>query len=270
MDPKGAVTGVQSVQRTFALLERMGASGGEAGISELATDLGVALPTAHRLIRTLTKMGYVRQLPSRRYALGPSLALLGGKASGFFAEWARPVLSRLEAKINETANLATLDGDMVTYIGQVPGRRQMRMFIEVGKRVPLHSTGVGKAILAQLDDDKAIQLLQGNKMLRYTETTIVDFEAMRQELALIRGRGYAVDEGEQEMGVRCYAMGVPGAVVPMAVSVSGPTSRMTAERESSIVASLRAAALELSGVLGGGLNPAPIRPNPTNLRKDKR
>ena len=246
------VPGVQSVQRTFALLERMGASGGEAGICELSADLGVALPTAHRLIRTLTALGYVRQLPSRRYALGPSLALLGDQAARFFAEWARPVLVRLEAKINETANLAMLDGDMVTYIGQVPGRRQMRMFIEVGKRVPLHSTGVGKAILAQLDDDRAVQILRGNQMRRYTETTIVDFEGMRHELARIRGRGYAVDEGEQEIGVRCYATGVPGAVVPMAVSVSGPNSRMSVERESLIVASLRAAAADLNRVLAAG------------------
>lgn len=241
---------VQSLHRAFALLERMRALGGEAGISELSSDLGVALPTAHRLIRTLTSLGYVRQLPSRRYALGPSLTLLGNQAAQFFMDWARPTLVRLEATVHETANLAMLDGDMATYIGQIPARRQMRMFIETGKRVHLHSTGVGKAILGQLDDVQVEHLLTTSKMPRYTTTTIIEASAMRQELSQISTRGYATDEGEQEPGVRCYAMGVPGAIVPMAVSVSGPTSRFTPDRETSIVEALSRAAGDLATALG--------------------
>jgi len=248
---------VQSVTRTFALLERMADAGGEAGVSDLANQLGLALPTIHRLMRTLTSLGYVRQLPSRRYALGPALARLGQQASQLLGEWARPSLMRLEAAVGETANLAMLDGDMVAYIGQVPSRHQMRMFTEVGRRVHAHSTGVGKAILSVLDDEQVRQLIEHTGMPKYTDRTIVELPKLERELGVIRARGYAIDEGEQELGVRCLAMPVPGAVTPTAVSVSGPSGRITAESEERIAEALRAAAEGLSSILGGGLKRVP-------------
>ena len=243
---------VQSVSRTFALLERMIDVGGEAGVSDLANQLGLALPTIHRLMRTLTSLGYVRQLPTRRYAVGPALARLGQQAAQLLGEWSRPSLIRLEAAVGETANLAMLDADMVAYIGQVPSRHQMRMFTEVGRRVHAHSTGVGKAILSVLDDQQVRQLIEQTGMPKYTDRTIVDLASLQRELGVVRTRGYAIDEGEQELGVRCLAMAVPGAVTPTAVSVSGPSSRIAAEPEERIVEALRAAAEDLSSVLGGG------------------
>ena len=244
--------GVQSVERAFGLLEILGERGGEAGISELADASGLALPTIHRLIRTLLRLGYVRQLPSRRYAFGPGLVRLGEQANALMATWARPSLERLERSVRETANLAVLDGDMVTYVAQVPSRHQMRMFTEVGRRVYPHSTGVGKALLAQLPDDQVIEIVRRTGLPRYTANTIVDEAALLADLAAIRARGYSIDEGEQEVGVRCFAIAVPGPASMTAVSVSGPNSRITLESADWIVPALNETAQSLREAFGAG------------------
>lgn len=240
---------VQSVVRAFGLLELMADRGGEAGVSELATALGVAPPTVHRLMRTLMELGHVRQLPSRRYALGPALIRLGDGASSMLATWADGTLRALEEQTTETANLAVLDRGMVTYIAQVASRHQMRMFTEVGRRVQPHSTGVGKALLATLSDDRVRGLLGDGPYERYTATTITTLDGLLSELAAVRERGYAIDEGEQEAGVRCVAVAVPGVATPTALSVSGPDGRMTRERASALAPELHAAARRLAAAL---------------------
>jgi IclR family acetate operon transcriptional repressor len=247
--------GVQSVVRAFRLLESLGDLGGEAGISDLAEASDLALPTIHRLVRTLVDLGYVRQLPSRRYALGPGLVRLGDRASGLLATWARPALEALEHSAQETANLAILDGDMVAYVAQVPSRHQMRMFTEVGRRVHAHSTGVGKALLAQLPDDRVLDIVRRTGMPRYTDTTITSEAALLADLTGIRERGYSIDEGEQELGVRCFAVAVPGAFTPTAVSVSGPDTRVTIESAASIVPAL----IETAAVLQRSLDVSDAR-----------
>jgi IclR family acetate operon transcriptional repressor len=249
--------GVQSVVRAFGLLEALARSGGEAGLSELAEASNLALPTIHRLVRTLAGLGYVRQLPSRRYALGPGLVRLGEQAERLLAAWARPGLKRLENAVQETANLAVLDGDMVVYVAQVPSRHQMRMFTEVGRRVYPHSTGVGKALLAQLPDPSVLDIVRRTGMPKYTDTTITTEADLLNDLQRIRERGYSIDEGEQERGVRCFAMGVPGAFSLTAVSVSGPDSRVTLPSAATIVPALHEAVRELRSAFEGDTSPKP-------------
>ncbi|WP_028647231.1 IclR family transcriptional regulator [Nocardiopsis sp. CNT312] len=218
---------MQSLERAFTLLEIMAESGGEASLSQLADSSGLPLPTIHRIIRTLVGDGYVRQLPSRRYALGPRLIGLGDRAAQMLGTWARPHLSRLVDSLGETANLAMLDGDKVVYVAQVPSPHAMRMFTEVGRRVLPHSAGVGKALLSQLEEDEALATVGRTGMPAATDRTITDPEAFAAELRRIRERGYAVDDGEQELGVRCVAVPVEGAPSRVAVSVSGPDRRVT-------------------------------------------
>ena len=123
--------------------------------------------------------------------------------------------------------MAILDGDRAVYVAQVPSRHSMRMFTEVGRRVRLHSTGVGKALLAQLPDTTVRDLLSRSGMPAQTPQTITDIEALLTELGRVRRDGFAVDEGEQEHGVRCIAVPVPGAPSPTSISVSGPDTRLT-------------------------------------------
>lgn len=249
MTPPDRGSGVQSLDRAFALLEHMAAAGGDVALSELAVRSGLPLPTIHRIIRTLVTSGYVRQLPSRRYALGPRLIGLGDAASRMLGEWARPQLAMLVDQVGETANMAMLDGDDVVYVAQVPSKHSMRMFTEVGRRVPAHCTGVGKALLAQLPPLEAQALLARAGMPAQTPHTISDPEQLARELDRIRKQGYAVDDAEQELGVRCVAVAVPGGPSMTALSVSGPEARVTWSAVERIAPLLREAAESLAGHL---------------------
>jgi IclR family acetate operon transcriptional repressor len=237
---------VQSLERAFDLLERMADAGGEVGLSELSAGSGLPLPTIHRLMRTLLDCGYVRQQPNRRYALGPRLIRLGESASRLLGTWARPYLAELVDATGETANMALLDGDEVVYVAQVPSRHSMRMFTEVGRRVLPHSTGVGKALLAQLPDEQVRALLGRTGMPAATEHTLTDPDAFLTALERVRAQGYAVDDNEQEAGVRCLAVSVPGAPTAAAISISGPAGRVTEAATAAIVPVLRDVAGQLA------------------------
>lgn len=241
----GSSGGVQSLDRAFSLLELMADGGGEMPLSQLANRSGLPLPTIHRIVRTLVASGYVRQLPSRSYALGPRLVALGESASRMLGAWARPVLADLVEAVGETANMAMLDGDRAVYVAQVPSRHSMRMFTEVGRRVYLHCTGVGKALLAQLPPDTAREIVRRTGMPAQTERSITDPDALDEELERVREMGFALDDAEQETGVRCLAVPVPGAPTLTAISVSGPESRITSESIKHVVAQLQAAARRL-------------------------
>ncbi len=218
---------VQSIERAFGLLETMADRGGMMGLSQLAAESGLPLPTIHRLVRTLVDLGYLRQEPSRQYVLGPKLIRLGESSSQMLSTWARPHLSRLVDDLGESANLAMLDGDQIVYVAQVPSRHSMRMFTEVGRRVLPHCTAVGKAIMADMPTDQVRDILHRTGMPQHTENTVTDLDEFAKQLAWSAEHGYAIDEGEQEVGVRCVAVSVPDAPSRLAISVSGPATRMT-------------------------------------------
>ncbi len=241
--------GVQSVAKALEILEIIGAEAGETALSDIASASGLPMPTIHRLVRTLLDCGYLRQSPNRRYTLGPRLIPLGQAADAVFGTWSRPILAGLVDKLGETANLAVLDGNMVTYVGQVPSPHSMRMFTEVGRRVLPHCTGVGKALLAQLDDAEVRTILSRTGMPVVTPATIDDPEAMIAALHQVRRQGYAVDDGEQEVGVHCIAVPVPSDGTLMAVSVSGPAPRMSRDLLQRAVPLLIAASVALSSEL---------------------
>lgn len=251
MAGKNAEPGVQSIVRALALLEALAALGGEAGIGELAEELDLPAATIHRILRTLIGRGYVMQLPTRRYSLGPGLIRLGESATRRLSSWAMRALSRLGEQTQETANFAVLDGDMAIYVAQVPSKHQMRMFTEVGRRVFPHSTGVGKALLSQLPDERVLDIVRRTGMPVFTATTISDEEALLTDLSETRRRGYAIDEGEQEVGVRCFAVPVVGTAMPAAVSISGPGARVSLASAETTVHALRAAAAALRSAMPG-------------------
>ncbi|MFG1710418.1 IclR family transcriptional regulator [Nonomuraea sp. M3C6] len=243
-DP-GSPDRVQALHRAFGLLELMADADGEMPLSQLAARSGLPLPTIYRIIRTLVDSGYVRQLPSRSYALGPRLIGLGESASRKLGAWARPVLADLVETVGETANMAMVDGDMAVYVAQVPSRHSMRMFTEVGRRVFLHDTGVGKALLAQLPPETAREIVLRAGMPAATARSITDPDILEKELDRTRSRGYAIDDAEQETGVRCLAVPVIGAPTLTAISVSGPEGRITSESIPRVVTHLKAAAARL-------------------------
>lgn len=229
---------VQAVDRALVLLDLLADRGGRATITELAEESGLPGPTIHRLMNTLRARGYVRQEPSRHYALGIKLVGIGETAGRLLGDWVTPALSELVERTGETANMAMLDGDQVVYLAQVPSRHSMRMFTEVGRRVDVHCTAVGKALVADLPAERVREILAARGMTRHTPNTIVTAEDYLDQLATVREIGYATDESEQEQGVRCVALAVPGPV-PIALSVSGPESRLTAGRRDEVAEQIR-------------------------------
>jgi DNA-binding IclR family transcriptional regulator len=247
---------VQSLERAFDLVEAL-AVGGELGVTELAERTGLVPSTAHRLLATLTKRGYVTQNTiSGRYLLGYKVIEV---ASGLeyrlsrLRGVARPHLESIQQATGETTNLVILDGDRVVYVDQVEGSRRVRMFTVVGTAALAHTTGSGKAILAYGPPEVVTSLYAGREPLaRLTPRTIVTLEELQDDFTRIRRRGYAIDHEEHEEGVGCVATplfdhtGRPCA----AISVSGPSARIVHADTAELAALLIEHGSQISEALG--------------------
>jgi IclR family transcriptional regulator, acetate operon repressor len=242
---------VQSLTRALDLLDHLADAGGRATLSELAAASGLPAASVHRLLATLVAQGHVRREAGRRYALGPRLVRLGDVAGHVLGEGVGPVLRELVATTGESANLAGLDGDAAVYLAQAASPHPMRMFTEIGRRVPLHATGVGKALLAAMTPGDVEAALARTGMLARTPATLTDPGRLRAELDVARSRGWVLDEGEQEVGVRCVAAPVPSAPTPCAVSVSGPAARFGPDEAAAAGPAVVAAAARLGEDLAG-------------------
>ncbi|WP_240938124.1 IclR family transcriptional regulator [Nocardioides sp. JQ2195] len=239
------------MHRALDLVEIVAAAGGRLSIGEVATGSGLPVPTVHRLLRTLVDRGYMRQLASRQYALGFRFVPLGTTTAALVGTDAEAVLTGLVRALGESANVAVLSGDRAEYVAQVPSAHSMRLFTEVGRQVELHSTGVGKAMLAQLDDSQIDGIVRRAGLAARTEHTITDRQSLQEAITWVRERGHAMDEQEQELGVRCVAVGVPGDLpTRMAVSISGPLTRMSDEVIARAVPLLHAGAVQLASEIG--------------------
>jgi IclR family transcriptional regulator, acetate operon repressor len=239
--------GVQSVDRALDILELLASSPGTLGVTEVAREVGLAPGTAHRLLVALVQRGWVRQDTGRRYGVGLAARRLGDAASSQLATLAAPALRAAVEVTGETANLASLEGDVMVYVAQSPSPHTLRIFAEVGRRVPLHSTAVGKVVLAGMETGRALALLRAADRPARTPHTLTELDDLRRELEVVREQGYALDDEEQELGVRCVAVpvaGGPGAL--LALSVSGPTERMTRDYARAVVPQLRRIAGELA------------------------
>ncbi|MGH3666085.1 MAG: IclR family transcriptional regulator, partial [Egibacteraceae bacterium] len=166
-------------------------------------------------------------------------------------EESRDLLADLAAHTGETCHLGVLDGHRIVYIEKVESPHAVRMHSRVGSTNPAHSTGLGKAMLAHCDAEViAATIAQG--LPRRTGRTITDPERLRQELATIRRRGFALDDVENEDGIRCVAAPVLDHKrdVVAGISIAGPTYRLTLDRLQQVGSRVRAAALELSQRIG--------------------
>ncbi|GAA3139365.1 IclR family transcriptional regulator [Nonomuraea salmonea] len=165
--------------------------------------------------------------------------------------WAQPYLTKMVELSGETANLAVLEGDFVVYVAQVPSPRRLRMFAEVGRRVLPHSTAVGKVLLAGRPAAEALAVFERTGMPRRTPNTITELPAMQAELEVVSSRGYALDLGEEELGVHCLAVPVrDGSRVVAAMSVSGPAERIDALDRDELAAGMREIASQFGDELG--------------------
>jgi IclR family acetate operon transcriptional repressor len=248
---------VQSVERTFDVLEALATARQPVPISELSQRLGLHISTVHRLLATLIERGYARQdTGSGRYGIGPRLVELAGGLNEQvdLRQETRPFLEQLAAEVGETANLSVRSGNNLVYIDQVQSARLVRMFTRVGSSAPLYCTGSGKLFLAyspHLEQDLNRYLLEIS-LEAHTPATLTTPQQLREELFQIRQRGYSFDNEEMEEGVVCVAAPVfdGESQIVAAISVSGPTGRMLSQDTSRIIEPVRRGATSISRALG--------------------
>jgi IclR family transcriptional regulator, acetate operon repressor len=240
---------VQSLERALDILELLGGSEGELGVTEIGPSVGLPNGTAHRLLTTLTRRGYARQNPeTRKYSLGIKAFALATNARERLGPLARPFLEELMEVSRESSNLAMLDKNSVVYLEQVSAPRMVRMFTEPGNRVPPHSSGTGKVLLAYQSKESIDAIALQSGLPRFTPHTITDVEQLKRELERIREQGYALDFEEMEEGVRCLAAPVfgPEGRILAAMSVSGPASRLHEERLEELIPHIKGIASDFS------------------------
>jgi IclR family acetate operon transcriptional repressor len=247
---------VQSVGRALRLLQILAHGGGQLALSDVAAEAGLPVATTHRLLQSLADSGFVCRTDSRRYGLGPSLIGLGRQAQAVFIEWAEPVLLSIVDKVQETACLSVLDNDEVLYIAQIQSQQTMRVVRDPGTtRAGLHYTSAGKAILAQLPDDRVREIIGRSGLPPRTPSTVRTVDALLEQVRLTRDRGWAMDDQEAEIGIRCVGVPAGGGLATTAISVSGPAARMTDTKCEEIVRLLTSMAGTLTGPVPGGAGP---------------
>lgn len=223
-------SGVKSAERALEILELVGAAERPLTTSAIGRALGYPRSSLHGLLQTMTKRHWLELADSERaYALGIRTWEVGHSylRAINLADRAQPFMTRLRDQLDETIQLAMLDGRYNVYIGKVTGTQRLTLASEVGRRLEAHATGVGKVLLAGLGDGELRRLFDGVALERFTKRTVRDLDALEIELEAIRNRGYGTDDEEYTDGVRCIAAPVrdaSGAVVA-AMSVSVPTIR---------------------------------------------
>ncbi|MBV9656292.1 MAG: helix-turn-helix domain-containing protein [Acetobacteraceae bacterium] len=257
-------SGVQALTRALAILDAVAAQQDGATLTEIVRATRLAPSTAHRLLTTLQQDRFVQfQGDGARWLVGVQAFVVG---SAFLrardvGRSARPYLRRLMEESGETANLAILDDDMAVYMGQVESRQPMRAICKPGGRVFLHSSALGKAMLATMPEAEIGRILSVKGMTKLTARTTSSAARLTAELDTVRSQGFAVDDEEYTPGVRCVAAAVAdenGGPL-CALSVSGPTLRVTRDRVPALGALVRSVADQLTGEMGGGARDSAMR-----------
>lgn len=246
---------IQSVERALSLLDRIADHPEkEHSLTELTTFLGVDKSSAFRLLSTLMAHDLVRQDEGRKtYRLGFGIFSLAAalRSQTKITELASPFLKRLALATKENAHLAVRSGTSAVFVDRERASKTIAANTDIGDAEELYCTAVGKCLISRLDAQALRLLLAGAELVRYTENTIVDLDALAAELASVRARGYALDAEEYERNVVCLAAPVVDfeGVVLAAIGISGPKERMEAQM-TAFVEAVREAGRELSALLG--------------------
>jgi DNA-binding IclR family transcriptional regulator len=243
---------IQSVDRAAAILEIL-ARDGDAGVTEVARELGVHKSTASRLLAALDRRELVTQDTARgRFRLGVGIVRLAGAAARRLdlVQESRPVCRALAQEVGETVNIAILSGRDALYLDQVAGPAALSPHNWAGQRIPLHATSDGKVLLAYLPPHEIAEHLM--PLPRFTDHTITTGSGLARALAEVRQHGYATAVEELEEGLTAVAAPVRNAEgrVIASISTSGPSFRIPADRIPALAGSVRRAAAEISRRLG--------------------
>jgi len=250
---------VQTIERVALILDMVGQNPQGMSIRDLSSGLMLPKGTIHRLLSSLSYFGYIRQdTGTRNYFLGLKLmelsAHLGNQLD--FRKVAEPILRDLAERTKQTAHMVIYDRSAVVYVEKIETEQPaggLKMTSREGSRNPAHSSAVGKALLSSLSKDLVEKFLAEKGLPRRTVNTITDPDAFREHMKVVRAQGYAMDDEENEKGIRC--LGAPifdGKGRPVAaISISGPVFQMTKKFVQEVVKKeVIAAAAEISRRLG--------------------
>ena len=255
--PSGTTTGqVQSLTRGLSILDVLAKAEGGLTLTDVSQRVGLPPSTTHRLLATLEKTGFVYQAGDlgfwyvglHAFAVGSSFL-----ANRDFVAQSHPYMRRLMEQAGETVNLAILDGTEAVFIDQVQCRETMRTIVKLGSRVPLHASGVGKAIFAALSNEQIDAILKVKGLPRITPHTITAPETMWAALRMIRQRGFSFDDEEHLPGTRCVASSIydEHGESLAAISIAGPSARLPDERIRQLGPLVAHVAEDITRKLGG-------------------
>ena len=248
-------TQVKSLARGLLILKSLAQAPHGLSLAELSRAVELAPSTTHRLLDTLEQNRFVSLSVAGNWQIGAASFEVG---SAFFVarDWVsalHPALTELSERGGETANLGSLQGSEVIFVGQVECREVMRMVAPLGSRAPAYASGVGKALLATLTQSTLLQHVPDPWPPAITHTTLSNVEALKADLAKTRDRGYAVDWEERNPGLRCVAVPVfdEHSEARIAISLSGPSTRMTDSHTADLGVMVNRIAAEKTEALGG-------------------
>jgi DNA-binding IclR family transcriptional regulator len=248
---------VNSAVRVLSILEALADCPDGIGFAELGRQLVLPKSSLHGLLATLTDYGYVNfDADQRTYDLGIRLWKLGQAYSRHhdLMREARQVMEGIVARINETVQLATLEGVENIYLDKVDCSHPLRLQSEVGKRLPAQATGLGKVLLAELPSEIVLERFGARSLPGFTPHSLTERAALLAELEVVREQGFAVDDQEHTWGLRCVAVPIRerSDVAMTALSASVPVMRASPEQLASALRAVAAGSLEISRRLGRG------------------
>jgi len=246
---------MKAAERVLDTLESFLKQEGEIGLVELANLSKLNISTTHRIASILVKRGYLNQHNKRaKYSLSAKLLEFTPSIKSItkIADIAFPFLVELSKQINESVIVSVLDRNEAVNIEHVECSQNLRFTSRVGARLPLHSTAVGKILLAYMTEKELEKFLDSKGLTYFTENTITDPDRLRAELAAIRREEIAMNEEESELGVKCVASSIKdgsGKVVA-AVTISGPSARLNSHRVRELKCLVKNCGLKISKALG--------------------
>ncbi len=248
---------IRALDKGLTVLKQL-ARGGAATLTELAESIDMPPSSTHRILSTLQEQGFADlEEATQKWSIGIE-AFRAGSAylvRTNLVEAAMKTMRRLMEETGETANLAIADAGDVVFIAQVETHNPIRAFFRPGSRGPLHSSGIGKALLASMSDDAATAIIEASRLEQHTPKTLSSPDALRADLHTIRKRRWSLDNEERYLGMRCVASTIFNAYgEPVAgISVSGPTIRFPDEGLDALGRKVRLAAEQVTGLIGGAM-----------------
>ncbi|WP_329577602.1 IclR family transcriptional regulator [Streptomyces sp. NBC_01361] len=247
---------MKSADRVMAVMEVLGSRQERPTLTQLSAELGIPLSSLHGLLRTMQQRGWVETDDTGSlYRIGVRALMIGSSyaRADEAVLAARPVLDWLSEETGETVHYGRLLGSEIIYLAKRESRFLVRVHSSVGQRIPAHAASLGKAILATENDDWVVDRLRW-PLVALAPNTITDREALLQDLAAVRDRGYASECQESDIGLSCVAVSIPGpGSVRDAISLAVPVGRLEGDR----LAELANLLLEARAMLSGGRAPAP-------------